>query len=183
VNIYYLSRSRFISRFVLFFFFFCKYIYIHIFFLCECCVSSSNKAKKNLRPKNAHCVVVIIVVLCVCVFLAQVFEKDSDTHSYVLSLCVFCANKLSLSTKKIVRLNTSHVRFVVFFFFFLAFCFIVHTGLFLSLSVAFYSRKAMHLFFFFFLLSPFLLLLFWFDDDDYVYGMHSLICFSLICDR
>jgi len=60
-------------------------------------------------------VFLVVVVLCVCVFLAQVFEKDSDTHSYVLSLCVFYANNLSLSTKKIVRFNTSHVRFVVFF--------------------------------------------------------------------
>lgn len=109
-------------------------------------------------------------------------------HSYMLSLfflflCVFCAIKLSLSKKKketrIVRLNTSHVRSVGF----LAFCFTVHTGL-LFFSVAFYSRKAMHLLYlsFFF----FSLLLFWFDDDDdddCVYGMHCLICLSLICDR
>ncbi len=109
--------------------------------MCVCVVYPPPLRKqKKLRPKNAHCIVVVL-----CVFLAQVFEKDSDTHSYVLSLCVFYANKLSLSTK---NSTIEHIT-CSFCCFFLAFCFIVHTGLFLSLSVAFYSRKAMHLFFFF----------------------------------
>ncbi len=148
MNFNYFSRSRFISRFVLFFF--CKYIHIHIFFFLCVCVAYPPplRKQKKLRPKNAHCIVVVL-----CVFLAQVFEKDSDTHSYVLSLCVFYANKLSLSTK---NSTIEHIT-CSFCCFFLAFCFIVHTGLFfLSLCRILLAKSYAFSSFLFCFLSPFL---------------------------
>jgi hypothetical protein len=106
--------------------------------VCLCCVFYSRKDQKS-----SWCC--FFFVVCVCVFLAQVFEKDSDTHTYVLYLfylcvCVFYANKLSLSNKKqIVRFQHITRSFCCFF---LAFCFIVHTGLFfLSLSLSHFIRE------------------------------------------
>jgi hypothetical protein len=132
----------------------------------------------------------LIFCMCMCTVFFCVWLKYLKRTVICILMCCLCVcftrTSCPFLKQKIVRLNTSHVRFVVFF---LAFCFIVHTGLFsVSLSLAFYSRKTMHLrFLFFFFSYILLLLLFWFDDDDddddYVYGMHSLICFSLICYR
>lgn len=116
---------------------------------------SSNKRKKEnlfvvlffFQTKKVFIVVLYIICLCVRVcflffFLAQVFEMDSDTHSSVLSLCVFYANKLSFSRKtKIVRL-----KHITHFVSFLAFCFIVHNrSLFISLCRILFAKKTMHL--------------------------------------
>ncbi len=143
-----------------------------------CCVSFSNKAKKNLRTKNDHCCSVYV-----CFSLKYLKRTVIRILMCCLFVCVFlCEQAVPFyKTNSTIEHITPSFRCFLFFFF-LAFCFIVHTGLFLSVSLAFYSRKAMHLFFSLSPISFFLLLLFWFDDD-YVYGMHSLICFSLICDR
>jgi 4-amino-4-deoxy-L-arabinose transferase-like glycosyltransferase len=82
---------------------------------------------RNKTKKNAH------FSLC----LAQVFKKDSDIHSFVLSLCVRVrANNLFLfffffiSSPFFKNSTIQHITYNIV----LAFCFIVYTGLFLSFS-------------------------------------------------
>lgn len=85
--------------------------------------------KTKIRPKNLHGVSssFVVVSVCMCVFGSSIWKGQWYAFLCAVSLCVFYANKLSLSIKKIVRFNTTHVHFC---WFFLAFCFIVHTGLF-----------------------------------------------------
>lgn len=101
---------------------------------------------------------IVVLYICFCVYvcvcflsfssLAQVFEMDSDTAFFCAvfaCVCVSYATKLSFSRKtKIVRLK--HITYFVFFFFFsvLFHCsqpVSLSLSLFLSMSIAFYSRK------------------------------------------
>ena len=104
------------SRFVLF----CKYIYIDIFFFVCACVrveKSQEREKKKQRDVRCMCTVVIVC-------FAQVFEKDSDTHCCVLSVCLLFLSFLSVSKRttrcssfpqetktKNSTMETSYVRF------------------------------------------------------------------------
>ena len=93
---------------------------------------------------------VVVVVLCVCVFLAQVFEKDSDTHSYVLSLFYLCVCFTRTNCPFLTKKNST-IQHITrsFCCFFLAFCFIVHTGLFFSLCRILFAKSYASPFFFF----------------------------------
>ena len=138
--------------------------------------------QKILRPKNAHCCSV-----CVC-FSLKYFKKRTVIRIVMCCVCVcvcLCEHTVPFyKTNSTIEHITLSFRCFSSSASFLAFCFIVHTGLFFfpRLSRILFAKKAMHLSLFFSLSLFCLLLLFWFDDD-YVYGMHSLICFSLICDR
>lgn len=113
------SCSRFLARFVLFFsFFFCKYIHIHIFFVCVLCILLK---KTKIRPK-------MFMMFCFCCcfrvyvrFWLKYLKRTVIRIVNVLSLsffsfflCVLCEQAVPFE-KQIVRFNTSHVHFVVFF--------------------------------------------------------------------
>jgi hypothetical protein len=132
-------------------------IYIHIFChslsLCVCCVSFSNKAKKNLRPKNAHCCSVYV-----CFSLKYLKRTVIRILMCCLFVCVFlCEQAVPFyKTNSTIEHITPSFRCFLFFFF-LAFCFIVHTGLFFFFffSLSHFIREKLCIFFFLSLLFPF----------------------------
>ncbi len=100
--------------------------------MCVCVVYSTREKTKNLHG------VASFFCVYVCFWLKYLKRTVIHIRMCCIFVCVFYANKLSLSNKKkIVRFNTSHVHFVVF----LAFCFIVHTGLFFSLCRILFAKN------------------------------------------
>jgi hypothetical protein len=115
-----------------------------------CCVSYIKKKQNNTKKCSLCCFFCCCCSVCMYVFLAQVFEKDSDTHSYVLSLFFLCVCFARTSCPFLKKNSTIQHITRSFCCFFLAFCFIVHTGLFLCLSLSHFIREKLCISFVFF---------------------------------
>lgn len=135
----------------------------------------------------------LIVVLCgrVCVFVSLKYFKRTVIRIVTCCVCVFLCEQAVPFYKTNSTIEHITPSFRCFssasFLAFLFHC--SHRSVFslsARLSRILLAKKKLCisplLFFLLFLFFLCLLLLFWFDDDC-VYGMHSLICFSLICDQ
>jgi hypothetical protein len=139
--------------------------------------------KRKITPKicSLCCFFFLVVVLCVCMFFWLKYLKRTVIR--ILMCCLYsifvCFARTSCPFLK-TNSTIQHITrsFCCFFFSVLFHC--SHRSF---LSLSHFTREKLCISVYSF--SYLLLLLFWFDDDDddYVYGMHSLICFSLICDR